>query len=286
MEYNADKFEIVEHKQQQGAIMLTEVEKRCEKNHISFLKDIPTFEKIKDLESKPYFKECIAAMLLKVSNLSGLKGSLDAINVTDIVQMILITCKTLSIEEIYKAFQMERYSLYESKTEHFGLFNSDYVGQIIKKYKDWKLKEQREGNFSIQPKIELQEITESEKEEILIKGIVRVFDEFKETSEMPEPNNYIFDALYERKIIPDATTPEIQAYYQRKYSQASNEIHMELKASNVALTKNEKNEIQNELQKIIDNNSDKVAARVKKIILSEWFAKLIKNEKHISEFLS
>lgn len=156
MEYKADKFEIAEHKQQQGIAMLAEVESRCEKNHVAFLKDVHLFEKIKDIEAKPYFKDCIAAMLLKVSNLSGLKGSLDPINLMDIVQMILTTCKTLSVEELYKAFQMERYSLYELKTDHYGLFNSEYVGQIIKKYKEWKLKEQREGNFSIQPRFACQ----------------------------------------------------------------------------------------------------------------------------------
>lgn len=279
--HKVDKLAIFEEQEERAGNQVALIEQRCESSPVAFIKENYNYIKLRYKQSEPEIRITIGAAMVKAAGHIGIK-TIDMPNKQDISRMILSSYNDLTLEEIYKAFELERYGNYDEKTEHFQLFNAEYVAAILKKYKNWKQTTKMQHNIS--PPSSLPEITESKKEEILVNGIIRVFDEYETTGIMPEPNNYIFDDLYERKIIPDGNTPEIQAYYQKKYNQATAEIQKELK-TNVPLNKNENRAIADELQKIIDNNSDKVAARVKKIILTEYFAKLIKEGKHIKDLL-
>ena len=55
----------------------------------------------------------------------------------DIVNMLSGFGGNLSFEEIIKAFELERHGVYKERTEHFQLFDCNYISQILKKYQNW-----------------------------------------------------------------------------------------------------------------------------------------------------
>lgn len=282
-DYKVDRFSLIEQQETRAEERVVEIEERCNQAPVAFLKSNYGFEKIRNRKSEPEIRFLIGAAMVKAAVLAGIKNKPDAANKLDITNSILSEYNDLTLEEIYKAFELERYGVYESRTDHFQLFNAQYVTDILKKYRVWKQNTKMEHNIS--PPQNLPEITDDAKNEIVVKGIIRVFDEFKETGVMPEPNNYIFDELYDLKIIPAGDTPELQAWYLKKYNQAAEDVRKELKAVDSSFNPVEKRAIKEELQKIIDGNSDKIVTRSKKIILCDYFTKLIKNNQHIADIL-
>jgi len=227
--YKIDKFSLVEQQEQRAVDKAAEIEERCNQAPVAFLKANYGFVKIRNRKAEPELRFLIGAAMVKAAVLSGISRVIDPANKFDVTNSILSAYSDLTLEEIYKAFELERYGVYEARTEHFQLFNAQYVTDIMKKYRKWKTDTKHQHNIS--PPQSLPEISESQKQEIVTKGIIRVFDEFKDTGVMPEPNNYIFDALFELKIIPPGDTPQMQAFYQRKYNQAIEELNKEFKVS-------------------------------------------------------
>lgn len=154
------------------------IELNCELSKVEFLKLTYNLIKIKEISNEPNFKELLGAVLVKISILSGIKGEIDDFIKQDISKMILSSFKELSIDEICKAFELERYGQYEAKTDHFQLFDSNYISQILKKYKNWKNKERIELNI-IAP-IKNIEISEKEKSYIELNMHKMIFDEIKD----------------------------------------------------------------------------------------------------------
>lgn len=134
--------------------------------------------KIKEISKEPRFNDLLGAMFTKISVLAGIKGEIDQFTKQDISKMILSTFKELSLEELHKAFELERYGVYDDKTDHFQLFDANYISQILKKYKKWKAKERLELNIS-QPVLEIK-ISEVEKSELRENLLKMIFEEIRE----------------------------------------------------------------------------------------------------------
>lgn len=115
---------------------INEIESFCNASPVAFLKKKQS--RIVDIEKGDEFFMTLGIMFTKIANLGGIKGEISEINKQDISKMILRRNKALSLEEIYFAFELERYGVYEEKTSHFQLFNADYVSTILNKYKKWK----------------------------------------------------------------------------------------------------------------------------------------------------
>jgi hypothetical protein len=179
------------------------IESNCELSKVDFLKSTYKFIKIKEISNEPNFKTLLGAILVKISILSGIKGEIDDLVKQDISKMILSSFKELSLEEICKAFELERYGQYENKTEHYQLFDSNYISQILKKYKNWKTKEKTELNL-IAPVQEIK-ISETEKQEIKENMLKMIFDEIKETGFSSDAWHLYLDLETSGKIKP---TPE------------------------------------------------------------------------------
>ena len=280
--YKVDKFEIALQQQERASEALVDIQKRSETAPVAFLRENYTNKKIRERSKDIDFKMMLSITLVKICGYAGTKEVSD-FDAGDISKMILSTYSSLTLEEIYKAFELERYGVYEDKTQHFGLFNAEYVAAVLKKYKNWKQNTKLQHNIS--PPVAIPQQTELDKEQIIRSGICRVFGEYKETGEMPEPNNYIFDALYEMNLIRDARTEGELMYYQKKYSQAVEEVKKELQMKAATFEAIEKRTVKEELEKIVNGNSDKVLARTKKLILADYFDRLIKNKQDISSLL-
>lgn len=265
---------------QAAGIRLSEIEKDCRETPVLFLKKHFEFTKIREAAHQPNFKSNVGIVFTKLSAMAGIKSEMDFETKVDLLKFVKTQCNELSLEEIYKAFELERFHVYKEKTEHFGLFNTDYVASVLSKYKSWKQETKIQHNISSGSILQLPELSDSEKQNITIDGIVRVFNEFRDTEILSEPNAWIFDYLYRITLIRSASTPGEQFYYQKKYSQAQKEVEEELKIKPVKSTTESKN-LKNEIEKVIQGNSSKILLRCKKIILAEYFKNLISKEINI-----
>jgi hypothetical protein len=150
---------------------LNEIVKATESTNVAFVKECYEFKKIRDRQHEPNFNNVVGLMVTKISALAGVNNEIDMATKSDLLRFIKTRCTDITLEEIYKAFELERYNEYPEKSKHFQLFGTEYFSEVIKKYRVWKtqLKIQknitREDNTPLLPSI-----SDSQKEEILING--------------------------------------------------------------------------------------------------------------------
>lgn len=247
----------------------------------SYLQNSYDFKKISTLKNEPNFVMLIAGWCVQTSALMQIKNPIDQFVKKDIFNMLTSYWSVLSFEELIKAFELERFGAYEEKTEHFQLFDCNYISQVLKKYQKWKRKNKLEMNITNEKEAET--ISEQEKSQIMIDAVNKKYSEYLSTSEVEEPFNHIFKELVEiGKIkIPTKETPKIAEYYQKKLTDAHAEILREygLKKSVDTIERNKTKAI---IDALINNteNQDakaKIEIRAKKLVLKEYFSKC-KNE--------
>lgn len=269
----------------QDGRILNDIVKKNQLPDISFLKEVYNCVKIREAKNEPDFISTIAAIITKVSVLAGIKNEIDFATKADLLKFIKTSCNGLTLEELYKAFELERFGVYDEKTSHYGLLNAEYCAEVVKKYQKWKIKKKTDFNISA-PMAELPEMTESEIKQIVDSGIVRVFKEYSESKIMPEPNGYIFDELFTRKLIKGPTTPALLKYYNKKQDQAAADLEKEIRSQQHNIDKlSDRKEIAREIDRIISRDSEKINLRAKAIILTEYFEKLILEGKNIKDLI-
>lgn len=136
---------------------------------------------IKDRINEGGVMTLIGATLTKIASLGGITNEMDSLTRQDIVTMLFSSFKTLSIDEIYFAFQKERYGEYDNKTSHYNLFNADYVSEVLKKYKNWKKDKKSEYNITPDSQILLPEINQSQKDQIHYESLKKTYEQIKAT---------------------------------------------------------------------------------------------------------
>ena len=261
---------------QVAGMTLNDIVKATESTSVAFVKECYEFKKIRDRQHEPNFNNVVGLMVTKISALAGITNEIDMATKSDLLRFIKTRCTDITLEEIYKAFELERYNEYPEKSKHFQLFGTEYFSEVIKKYRVWKtqLKIQknitREDNTPLLPSI-----SDSQKEEILIKGIVRVFSEYKQTKILPEPNTHIFDELLSRGLILGANTPKLEKYYADKMEEAKLELKKELEADKATAGYIQRKTIAREIEQILQGGSNRIIVKTKKIVLKEYFDKLI-----------
>lgn len=126
--------------------------------------------------------------------------------------MILKFYGNLSLEEIVYAFELERYNQLDPKTEHFQLFNAEYVSTVLKKYKNWLAQVRFDNNLPIsKPKEQINSTSQKEKDAIMRNGCIRCYNEFKELGFIKEGNTHIYDHLIDDLKIHTFTVDEKKA---------------------------------------------------------------------------
>lgn len=174
---------------QQVGVSLQQVRENSSLAEVSFIKKNYEFKKIKEREHEPMFKMLLGCAFAEISAFAGIKNEISDENKRDILKMILTVYNDLTLEEIYKAFELERYFAYEDKTEHFQLFNAVYISTVLKKYKNWRqnLKIQHNISKGNTTAIEPSQITEKKQQQIRNEFIQHLYREIKE-------HGYTFDA--------------------------------------------------------------------------------------------
>lgn len=265
---------------QQAGLILSSARENSLANHISFLRDNYGFKKIRDRLAEPNFKLALGLAFAEICAYAGIKFEISEPDKKDIHRMILMVYSDLTLEEIYKAFELERYGLYGVKTEHYQQFNADYVSNVLQKFKKWRQEARMQHNISADQKSEPKvELSEQEKRDLMDKAIIRSFDEYLANSEISIPCGHIFDELYERKMFPENTD------YQKKYQIAKFQIEKELK-SEKSPHRQERLKIKEAIESLGNTNNEKVLARAKMLVLKEYFDSLKEINAHVKEFIN
>jgi hypothetical protein len=155
--------------------LIESIENKCELPTKVFLEDNYSSDKVRVLKGSQIYSESVSMLLIKLITLSGIKSEVDELNSKDIFGYISKACADLTLADIYKAFELERYSVYNEKTQHFGLFNTEYFGTVIKKYREWRISEMKRLNIS-PPKKELT-VTAADLEKTRDEFLKIIFDE-------------------------------------------------------------------------------------------------------------
>lgn len=269
--YKIDKLEVLQNAQVISMEKFEVIEKKCTQNAVSFLKSNFSNIRIRDRKTEPNVNILLAICWGKICGLAGIKTEVDSFVIEDITKMIFYAYSDLTIEEIYKAFELERYGIYENKTEHFQLFNSDYISTILKKYRVWKNNTKIHHNITEEKK-STSEISEEAKENILINGVNRVFKEYQETKTINGPTEYLFDFLVEKGKIKTKGNETLVLYYQTKLEEAKLQLKKETETAEIK-SPAQKKQLRVDLERIILGQSGKILIRAKKNILLEYFNK-------------
>lgn len=219
---------------------------------------VSTFKRIDRYDSKE-MKQNLIVTLQTIATLSGIKSEISKADMADIVKMILKRFKQLSFEDIGIAFEMERYNEYDEKTQHFNLFNAEYVSAILKKYQKWKSKYRNDHNLSISVDIPKVEFDDSEYYEL-------IYDEVK--SGFTSKAGIYFDAMAKKNLFKPIPKSEYLNTIERVKAM---EIQ-KLRQSNSRADRTR-------AKKLRDSGADKlVILKAKDIMITKVLSKLDKNE--------
>ena len=249
----------------------------------SFLQKSYDFKKITVLKNDPNFVLLIAGWCVQTSTLMQIKNPIDQFVKKDIFKMLTGYWSILTFEELIKAFELERFSVYEEKTEHYQLFDTAYISAILKKYTKWKQEQKKQLNINA-PMEEIK-LTPAEIESKTINGINLKYQEFLKNNDIEEPFSWIFKELIERGLIkmPNANTPKLSIYFDNKLLEAKEQILKESK-NFVSSDKKERQTNKEILESIISESFNqeaktKIEIRAKKLVLIDFFKKQIELQK-------
>ncbi len=245
----------------------------------SFLQKSYSFEKLSQIKKDPNFVFLIGGWITQTSALMQIKNPVDNFVKQDIVNMLGGYWSNLGLEDLIKAFELERFGVYENKTEHYQLFDCNYIAQILKKYQKWCSEKKIELNITNQNLMEVNKITDEQQFEIMSNAINEKYNYFLQNGSIEDPVIHIFSELIERKIIkmPTKETPKLSIYYDNKILQAKKELIKEFE-STTEQDKFKRKEIKSILYSIINNEDNldaksKIENRAKKLVLIDFFTK-------------
>ena len=275
--YKVDKNEIMLRNKSTALEKLIDIEAKCNIAPVPFLKSNFSNVKIRDRKTEPNIGVLFAVAWAKICGLSGIKSEIDDFVIEDITKMIFYAYSDLTVEEIYKAFELERYGVYENKTDHYQLFNAEYISTVLKKYKTWKHNIKTHHNITPDSKTN-EEMSEEEKDKIVENGVNRFYEEYKANKTIEDPSEYIFDHLIKKGLIKNNNNPKVLEYYQGHLQLAKTQLQKE-NAHSSSLDKADRQRLKIDLEQIVSGHSPKIILRAKKNILAEFFEAQIKSGK-------
>jgi len=144
-------------------------------SNIDFIKKSYEFTKIIELKKDVNFRFMIAGFIARTSLLAGIKEPISDIIKQDIYTMLCNYWNNISMEDIVKAFEMERFSRFKERTEHYQMFDTTYISNVLKKYLEWKTSTKME--YKIEPPKQNTEISEIEKSKIRDNFLKAMYDD-------------------------------------------------------------------------------------------------------------
>lgn len=182
---------------------------------------------------------------------------------------------SLTVPEIKQAMKMYITQQF-SELQVFRLVDCISVSSILTAFTNYRndsLRVYLDKKRTVAEKLALPSVTESQQYDILTNGIVRVFNEYKETKVLPDLCSHIFDTLYERGKIKDAVNEKQQIYYQRKHDEAIAIVKSEMESQ--WETPEDLKRIRSEIKSIETGHSSAVIIKTKTLILQDYFDNII-----------
>ena len=103
---------------------------------VGFVEKLRDFAPLRE-QPEPVARMAIGLIVTQHAALIGIKGTIDAMNKEDISNLICSRFAHLALEELHKAFQLERYGELGEATAHYNLINAPYIAQVLTKYVSW-----------------------------------------------------------------------------------------------------------------------------------------------------
>lgn len=190
-----------------------------------------------------------------------------------VADLIATQFKNITIPEIQEALKMYVAKKFEIKV--FRLLDCIAIGEILNAYIDYRNEQTKvylnKRNIILStPK----ELTPEEKEQMVIDGVNRAFDEFREIGTVEGITEYIFDFLVEKGKIKTKGSESLVKYYEQKLSEAKEQLKKENEKTE-AKTPAEKKSLTIDLERIVSGISGKILIRAKRNILLEYFKKQV-----------
>lgn len=252
---------------------------------LSFARRVLDFQPIKEVrKNDPSRLQELKDVFAEAAFLIGIKDPISKPNKDDIVDLIFRRFNGLSIEEVREAFKLDRFGEFGDPTPSFQLFNSEFVGKVLTRYKNWLQKTRHENNLpmrnSTQPKPK--ELSEEEKTILVFNGAVSCFEDYKATGIIDPGRVYVYEFLYERKALPEHTKEFRSRILEEAKKQAIQETKKKRKEA-----KGNRIERANLARKIEEIKAGEYQLKTvcRKIILKEFFDGLIAEEKTLNDVL-
>ena len=241
---------------------------------VDFIKDTLNQVRIREIKNTFEAKKAIIVWIHATSYACGIKEQIHEVIEDDLVECVLSRFKSLSVDELYYAFKLERYGVYELKTEHYQSFNAAYVSTVLKKYIEYKKNTRVKHNLPIAKTQDMPQLTQQEKDALTYTGVVNCFDNYVQDKHIINGYVWVYDHLNELKILQPEKESKLAAMKKAK----KNLQNQAKEESNLATVK----KMMTELEK---KNSPAVVVEAKRLLLEQFFDKLIITKKHIKSVL-
>ena len=183
---------------------LNDVESNCSLKTVEFIKSKTS--DLRDLKTNDNKYQLLGVLITKISNLGGFKNVIDDINKQDIFDLISLRYLDLSLQEIYYAFQLERFGSLDPRTEHYQLFNAEYFSKVLNKFKKWRANEIKTKNIKLMEEEEVSGPTPEETKKIVDKQITEMVMHYTNTKEIKLGCLHLYMILFERGVLPEHTS--------------------------------------------------------------------------------
>jgi len=245
---------------------------------ISFINDVKNQLKIRDIDTdSSEFRNRLGVFFTKTHNLLGIKEHILDINKVDIMEMLLMRFKGLSLEEIEYSFKMERFGNFGKKIEHFQLFNADYVSRVLDRYTEWK--NFKNKTYNLKKQEVLVEISESEKKRIVNEAVIEFYNHFKENRTIDVNRIYLYNVFYGMDLL--AKDNETKNSIKKD---AVDIVRMDL-LSRKPTSLEEKRGLKVQIEGITNPKNSSVITKCKELSIEDYFRSL-KTKEQEDEFLN
>jgi hypothetical protein len=242
---------------------------------VAFIKNTSSQTLIRNITDSYEITKNISMFITVTTNRLGIKEALHNLDKADITEMLLTKYKSISFDEIYYAFKMERYGDLGDRIHHFQLFNTEYISQVLDKYIVWKRKMKIEHNISEQKKEVV--VSEEEKQYWINKGVTECLEYFEENSSVMDGKLYVYDIFYDMGYLPTDL-----AYKNKIKKDAIDVIEFEQKSKRPSSV-DEKKEIAFILADILKPKSGILIGKCKELVLLEFLRKLYWDSEKVME---
>lgn len=257
---------------------LNEVLQAGNSHELDFIKHSFSFGKLREIKSVQT-NQILGAILQQASVLAGIKEGIQDVVKNDLKELIFNRFGGFSLEEIAHAFKLERQRVYETKTEHFQFFSTEYVAEILSKYKEYKRKKMCENN--IEPPKELlpkKEASEEEKWQHFVEGLTADFQHFTEYKKLNFGITRHYKTLFRMGVLPTHNEAFREQITERTFRALQEDLERE---NNRNARKSIKRIIENQM-----TDEAKFRTKAQEIIIRDFFQQLVDNQQDITEIIN